>query len=92
MARRAQDQNRYVPASFRQAGMTYRQMDYWVRRGYLHPAESRPGSGNARVWPPEELEVGRRMAVLVQGGYTPATAARLAREGAAPSAQQEVSA
>lgn len=61
--------------------MTYRQLDHWVRRGYLHPRGGE-GSGHHRKWPPDEVEVGVRMAVLVRSGYLPAAAARLARYGA----------
>lgn len=28
--------------------VTYRRIDYWVRRGYLRPANPGPGSGHAR--------------------------------------------
>lgn len=29
-------------------GVTYRRIDYWVRRGYLRPANPAPGTGYAR--------------------------------------------
>lgn len=78
----------YVPAPFREAGLSYRQVDYWARRGYLRPLGG-GGSGNYRTWPESEVQIGLRMAILIQGGYTPAAAARLARHGI-ESAQQEV--
>jgi DNA-binding transcriptional MerR regulator len=27
---------------------TYRQLDHWVRKGYLHPENPEPGSGSVR--------------------------------------------
>jgi hypothetical protein len=59
-------------------GVTYRQLDFWVRQGYLRP-EHGGGSGVARRWSDEELGVLERMARLVQGGVVPAVAARIAR-------------
>lgn len=59
-------------------GLTYRQLDYWTTKGYLHPLHG-TGSGIARVWPDEELAVARMMARLVGAGLTLALAARVAR-------------
>lgn len=61
------------------AGLTARQVDYWTRRGYLHPDTPSPGSGHWRNWSTAELTVGRRMARLVKAGLTPAAAHRVAR-------------
>lgn len=61
-------------------GATYRQVDFWVRRGYLRPDDAQPGSGYARQWSDEELAVGARMARLVAAGLTPAVASKVARE------------
>jgi transposase-like protein len=61
-------------------GVSYRQLDYWCRRGYLRPITP-GGSGNPRRWPEAELEVARRMATLVRSGYQAAAAAQLARLG-----------
>jgi hypothetical protein len=63
-------------------GVTYRQLDYWCRRGYLNPVTP-GGSGKWRQWPEGEREVARRMAVLVKSGYKAGAAARLARLGGA---------
>ncbi len=60
---------------------THRQIDYWVRAGYLHPQHV-GGSGNPREWTREELRVVRVMARLVKAGLQPAVAARAARSGA----------
>jgi len=56
------------------AGITYRQLDHWTRRGYLRPGTERNAfshgqGGVSRVWPPAE----------VAAGLTPEAAAELAR-------------
>jgi DNA-binding transcriptional MerR regulator len=60
-------------------GLTYRQLDFWVRRQFLKPARALPGSGTSRVWTSEELKVARKMAVLVEAGLTVEAAERAAR-------------
>jgi MerR-like DNA binding protein len=60
-------------------GMSYRQLDYWVRRGYLRPGNVGAGSGSTRVWSKDELRVASLMARLVQAGLPPATASMVAR-------------
>lgn len=62
-------------------GATYRMLDYWVRRGLLHPERSSPGSGVSRLWTATELKVARRMVVLVEAGLTVEAAERAARNG-----------
>lgn len=62
-------------------GVSYRQIDHWVRRGWLRPDQPIPGSGNPREWTNEELDVARRMAALVNAGISPAVAADAARKG-----------
>ncbi len=69
---------RNVPAG---VPATYRQVDNWVRVGYLHPKHG-VGSGNRREWTREELRVLRVMARLVKAGLQPAAAAKAARSGA----------
>lgn len=62
------------------AGISYRQLDHWCRRGYLHP--DHPGSyGVARHWTVDEVAVLVDMAQLVRLGFTARAAARLARDG-----------
>lgn len=61
-------------------GATYRQLDYWVSRGYLQPANTGLGSGYSWLWSPQEVEVVRRMVALVGCGLTPEAAARAARD------------
>lgn len=61
-------------------GATQRQIDFWVRQGYLLPGQQPPGSGVAREWPEVEIRVAQLMARLVFGGFTPADASVLARQ------------
>lgn len=65
-------------------GATYRQLDYWARKGYLRPSqpgkrEDDYGSGFARRWTDEEIRVAALMARLANAGLPPALAARIAR-------------
>ena len=62
-------------------GMTYRQLDFWCRQGYLRADEQDPGSGNRRIFDPHEVEVAARMVVYVAAGIPPAVANRAARNG-----------
>jgi len=59
--------------------VSYRRLDHWVRRGYLHPADAAPGSGYSRDWSADELRVAARMARLVNAGLRPDVAAVWAR-------------
>ncbi len=63
------------------AGMSYRQLDYWVHQGYLNPGHARPGSGSWRSWPPTEVTVARLMYRLVTAGLTVRAAHQVARGG-----------
>lgn len=55
-------------------GLTYRQLDYWVRCGAIEPAVSRAsGSGSVRRWAPEQLRQLRFAAVLTTHGAELAT-------------------
>lgn len=61
-------------------GITYRQLDYWVRRGYVHPRDRRKNSsGIPREFSDDELAVAARMGRLIDRGFTPKAAARIAR-------------
>ncbi len=66
-------------------GMSYRQMDYAVRAGYLRPVREwrgrRRSSGSPRYWTDEELDVARRLGRLTAAGLALETAARVARSG-----------
>lgn len=63
----------------RDRGLTYRQLDHWVRSGYLHPIQH-GGSGHARTWPQTELQVADLMRRLVDAGLTAGAAAIAARD------------
>lgn len=62
-------------------GPTYRQLDHWVRRGYLNPGNANAGTGNSRQWPAGELAVARLMYRLTKAGLTLEAAYRVARYG-----------
>lgn len=68
-----------VAAIIRVTGVTYRQIDYWTRRGYLKPDVVDPGRGTRRHYPPRELDVAKRIAMRLVLGFTLARAAELAR-------------
>jgi DNA-binding transcriptional MerR regulator len=58
-------------------GLTYRQLDFWCRKGYLSTAA--PGSGRRRTWTDDELAIAARMVKLIGCGFTVAKAAEIAR-------------
>ncbi len=61
-------------------GLTYRQLDYWVRKGYLkpdHPEWARQGT--PREWSEREIEVARIMYRLTSAGLSVPVAAEVAR-------------
>lgn len=61
-----------------QLNVSYRQLDYWVRKGYLQPRHN-GGTGHYREFIGDELMAAHRMARLVNVGFTPDAAARIAR-------------
>lgn len=61
--------------------LTYRQLDHWVKTGYVKAVNPRLGSGRRRYWTAEEVRVVTTMATLVAAGVTPDAAARAARNG-----------
>lgn len=61
------------------AAITYRQLDHWVRRGWLRPDVDNVGSGRRRTFPPAELVVARTMGALTAAGIAPRSAERIAR-------------
>lgn len=69
------------PAVCQRAGCTYRQLDFWVRCGYLHPARAATGSGSQRLFTEAEAAVAARLTRLVDAGLLPAAAAKVARSG-----------
>lgn len=63
------------------AGISYRQLDHWIRRGYVDVAGE--GSGSRREWTPEKVRRAVRIAVLVRAGYRLDAAADMAAREAA---------
>lgn len=63
-----------------QAGITYRQLDVWVRVGYVTCAHNAtPGSGHQRTWTRTEAAHVHRVADLIRAGFRPDRAAEYAR-------------
>jgi DNA-binding transcriptional MerR regulator len=59
-------------------GVTYRQLDFWSRKGYIKSGTS--GSGIARSFSSVEKDIVRLMGRLVRAGFQPRVAAEYARE------------
>lgn len=75
-------------------GMTYRQLDYWVREGYIKPTaindgaiNATPGTGKSRVWVGRDVEIAEVFTQLVAIGFKPGDigtiAERIVRDGEA---------
>ena len=68
-----------------EARITYRQLDFWERAGYLKPDRiwrgNKRGSDSPRSWPKAELEVAQKMGKLTRAGIPAALAASVARSG-----------
>jgi hypothetical protein len=60
--------------------LTYRQTDFWCRRGWLGEALRWIGSGRNREFSEAEAQVTEIMAWLVRAGMNPAAASGIARE------------
>jgi DNA-binding transcriptional MerR regulator len=67
-----------------EAGITYRQADYWARTGLLRPRigqeRGRGQGGVYREWDAEEVRVARLMGRLTAASLSPSVAAVLARK------------
>lgn len=61
------------------AGVSYRQVDFWVRKGYIKERSPGGGSGFLRDFADEEVAVTMKMASLVRIGLKPEPAAEYAR-------------
>ena len=61
-------------------GLTYRQLDHWLNRGFIKARNPHPGSGNSRSLTPGEVKVLKAMLPLVQAGIAPDKAAPIARK------------
>ncbi len=69
------------PEAAKAAGVTYRQLDYWTRRGYLKARERRgASSGFNRAYLPVEVRVAKWMGLLTAQGMAPSIAAGVARD------------
>jgi hypothetical protein len=63
------------------ARITPRQLNHWVRRGYVTPQDpERSGSGRPFSFSPVEVGVAVRIGMLVAQGYRVAAAAQVARD------------
>jgi hypothetical protein len=60
----------------RAAGVSYRQVDYWIRAGHV-PGRANTGVGYERRWTQRERDNVIFLAVLIRAGLTVAAAARL---------------
>jgi hypothetical protein len=71
------------PDLARELGITYRQLDFAIRKEWLRPVRQwrgqRRGSGSPRWLPEDEMEIGRRMGRLTAAGIPPSLAASFAR-------------
>lgn len=63
------------------AGITYRQLDWWVRQEHIHAEweKGTGGSGYHRIFSPEEVRVVMITAKLVEDGITVGRAVEIAR-------------
>jgi DNA-binding transcriptional MerR regulator len=43
------------------SGATFKQLDYWCRRGWIPDMPTETGTGNRRVWTSEAVEVAKRL-------------------------------
>ena len=60
------------------AGITERQLDYWVTKRYLRPS-GEGGAGHPWEWTRTEIAIALSMKRLTEVGFTAATAADIAR-------------
>jgi hypothetical protein len=55
--------------------VSYRQLDYWVRNGYLIVNGSKPGSGFARHFTPDDVLRARAFGAMLHAGVVPSALA-----------------
>lgn len=60
-------------------GATFRQVDYWLRRGFIPAPNPTPGAGTPREWTRDLVRCAAVIAALVRAGFTPEAAGELAR-------------
>ncbi len=61
------------------AGISYRQLDFWCRTRYLSCSHPATGSGSARRFSADEVRVAVAIKRLLDVGFRPDAAARIAR-------------
>ena len=55
----------------RQAGISYRQLDYWTTKGYLETVRGSRGTGWRRLWPRSEAITAMLMNAFTHFGMRP---------------------
>lgn len=76
------DENLTSTEVCRVAGITYRSLDYWTRRGLAFPDVGAAGCGSQRRWSRAEAEVLKRMATWRSAGVALGLAREMAERGA----------
>jgi DNA-binding transcriptional MerR regulator len=66
--------------AIKRSGISYRQLDFWITKGYLKVSDPNPGSGYQRQLSPAQFAILVRMAELVRMGVRPELAAKYARK------------
>lgn len=61
-------------------GITFRQIDYWCKKGYLNPKNANMGPGTSRYFDDEEVAVAKHMHGLILAGFVVDVAHRVARK------------
>jgi hypothetical protein len=64
-------------------GVTHRQLNYWVLKGYLTPDGGVTGTGNQHWFSGTEVRVAYDLAALANAGVKPEIAAKIARRNCA---------
>jgi hypothetical protein len=67
-----------TPMLVQVTGATFRQLDFWTRKGWLRP-DGGVGTGYSRDFGGDEIRVAKVMARLVNAGVSPEAAHRAAR-------------
>jgi len=60
-------------------GLTYRQLDHYIRRGYIQMSNPTPGSGVPRLFTGEQLDRIGTIQALIEAGFKPRAAAEIAQ-------------
>lgn len=78
--------------ALRVSGVTYRQLDYWIRTGRINIDQPLPGSGCRRDYPATEMAIAARMRKLLDGGLSLAAATQVARDFEEPYKPERITA